>query len=232
MSPFYQFEEASEAMVHHYREVAKNVHFGGILLEKWVVDSLLNAAEVHLHLFDNPPLGTEHFLDKVDARLRWFLHAPAFFFREETKFPYRHADDACAHLAVLGMALLQRDRLESADACGSAIRSIAHRSAKAENSGSYTSAYGFADCVMKLELLARAADALTYSNTAAKFRALGSRPEDVSEERWPEYVEAVATRMRQMEDELEQGGRGYGMRPDPVTKLRDILRQSWDTQTG
>jgi hypothetical protein len=34
------------------------------------------------------------------------------------------------------MALLQRDRLESAEACGEAIRSIAHRSVRAESQAS------------------------------------------------------------------------------------------------
>jgi len=226
ISPFREFTEASEVIMHHYREVAKNVKFGGALLEKWVIDSLLNAAEVHLHLLDNPPAGTEDFLDEVDDRLRWFLHAPAFFFQEQTEFPYHHASDACAHLSVLGMTLLHRNRLESAGACGEAIRSIAHRSAKAESPRSYSSAYGFADCIIKLELLARAADAFAHSSSAVKFRALCSRPEGVPDERWPEYTEAVATRMRQMEEELEQYGRRYQMQSDPVAVLREILQQT------
>jgi len=232
ISPFHEFEEASKAIVHHYRKVAESVRFDGVLLEKWVVDSLLNAAEVHLHLLDNPPPGTKHFLDEVDARLRWFLHAPAFFFQEQTEFPYHHANDACAHLAVLGMGLLQRDRLESAIACGEAIHSIAYRSAKAESPRSYTSPYGYADCIVKLELLARAADALAHSAAAVTFRTLGSRPKDIPDEKWPEYVEAVATRTRQMQEELGQRDRGYRMRHEPVAELRDILRQSRGRQTG
>ena len=118
INPFDTFNEASEAIVHHYREVAK-VTFGGVLLEKWVVDSLINAAEVHIHLLDNPPTGGEPFLDTVNDRLQWFLHAPAFFFREQTDFPYHHAEEACGQLAVLGMALLQRVWwLKSAEAVG------------------------------------------------------------------------------------------------------------------
>ena len=66
---------------------------------------IVNAAEVHIHLLDNPPTGAERFLDTVDDRLQWFLHAPAFFFQEQTDFPYHHARDACSDLAVLGMAL-------------------------------------------------------------------------------------------------------------------------------
>ena len=225
IDPFHDFNEASEAIVHHYREVAEKVAFGGVLLEKWVVDSLLNAAEVHLHLLDNPPHGTERFLDKVDARLRWFLHAPAFLFREQTEFPYHHANDACAHLAVLGMALLQRDRIESAEACGEAIRSIGHRSVKAENPRSYTRPYGYADCIVKLELMARAADTLGRPAIAVKFRALSSRPDEIPDDKWPEYVEAIATRTRQMDDELRERDRGYRIRPDPVAELQEIRRQ-------
>ena len=204
INPFDTFNEASEAIVHHYREVADKVTFGGVLLEKWVVSSLITAAEVHIHLLDNPPTGGERFLDTVDDRLQWFLHAPAFFFREQTDFPYHHASEACGDLAVLGMALLQREwRLKSAEACGEAIRSIAHSSAKAGNSASYSRPYGFADCVVKLELLARAADALGWAAVAASFRGLGSRP-------GPEYVKAVATRTRQMERDLRERDRGYG----------------------
>jgi hypothetical protein len=169
----------------------------------------------------------------VDDRLQWFLHAPAFFFREQTDFPYHHASEACGDLAVLGMALLQREwRLKSAEACGEAIRSIAHSAAKAQNSTSYTRPYGFADCIVKLELLARAADALGFPAVAATFRAHGSRPEDIPDEKWPEYVKAVATRTRQMEGELREGDRGYRLRPDPVAVLRDILTQSRHSVSG
>lgn len=226
IDPFHDFNEASEAIVDHYREVAEKVAFGGALLQKWVVDSLLNAAEVHIHVLDNPPTGAEQFTDTVDKRLRCFLRAPAFFFREQTEFPFHHANEACKSLAVLGMALLRRERLESAGACGDAIRSIALKSAKAESPRSYTSAYGFADCVVKLELLARTADALGRPAAATTFRALGARPEGIADERWPEYAEALATRTRQMEEELRQPDRGYRMRPEPVSELRDILWQS------
>jgi hypothetical protein len=188
---------------------------------------------VHIHLLDNPPTGGQPFLDTVDNRLQWFLHAPAFFFREQTDFPYHHAKEACDDLAVLGMALLQRVWwLKSAEACGEAIRSIAHSSAKAQNPTSYTRPYGFADCIVKLELLARAADTLGLSAVAATFRAHGSRPEDIPDEKWPEYVEAVAARTRQVERELRERDRGYRLRRDPVAVLRDILTQRRHSASG
>lgn len=232
INPFHEFNEASEAVVHHYRGVADKVSFEGGLLEKWVVDSVIKAAEVHMYLLNNPPKGAGQFLDTVDHRLRWFLHAPAFFFREETVFPYHHASEACDDLAVLGMELLQSGRLESAEACGQAIRSIARKSAKAQSLQSYTSRYGFADCVVKLELLARAADTLGHTAASATFRSHASRPEGISDEIWPEYAQAVATRTRQMEENLRERGRDFHLRPDPVSSLRDIMRQHRRTDSS
>ena len=101
INPFDDFNEASEAVVLHYRDVADKVSFEGGLLEKWVVDSIIKAAQVHIRLLDNPPAGAGQFLDTIDDRLRWFLHAPAFFFRETEGFPFHHAREACDQLAVL-----------------------------------------------------------------------------------------------------------------------------------
>jgi hypothetical protein len=160
----------------------------------------------------------------VDKRLSWFLHAPAFFFQEKARFPYHHTRDACAHLAVLGIGLLQRASYEEASACGDSIRAIAHNCARAETPQSYTSEFGFADCVVNLELLARAADALGQPSVAAAFRVGAARPEDITEEKWPGYAEALATRTSQIEEELHERGRDYVMRPDPVAELRKIPR--------
>ena len=153
------------------------------------------------------------------------FNAPPFFFREEAAFPYHHASEACGDLAVLGMELLQRGMLELAAACGASIRSIALSSAKAGTPRSFTSFYGFADWTVMLELLARAADALGCTAASATFRSHASRPEGISDEMWPEYEEAVATRTRQMDDRLCERGRDFQLQPDPVAVLRDILNQ-------
>jgi len=225
VNPFHDFNQASETIIQHYRKVAEKVTFDGVLLEKWVVDSLLNTAEVHINLLNDPPAGAERFTNTVDERLRWCLYAPAFFFREQAQFPFFHAHEACEGLAVLGMALLRNGWVESAEACGDAIRSIALKSAKAESTQTYTKAYGFADCIVKLELLARAAAAFGWPGIADTFRARSARPEDIPDDKWPEYADAVATRVRQMEEELQQHDRGYRIRREPVAELRDILRQ-------
>jgi hypothetical protein len=41
---------------------------------------------------------------------------------------------------------------------------------------------------------------------AATFRAHAARPEGIPDEKWPEYVKAVATRTRQMERDLRERG--------------------------
>jgi hypothetical protein len=223
IDPYHEFNEASKTIVHHYREVAYKVTFNGVLLEKWIVSSILTAAKVHIHLLDNPPPGAEGFLETVDESLRWFLHAPSFFFREQSEFPYHHASRGCGELAILGMGLLQRGRFESAEACGEAIRSIAGHSAKAQSPKSYSSAYGFADCVVNLELLTRAAVALDCPGSADVFRGYASRPEDIGEENWPEYEKAIGTRIRQMDATLSERGGGFQLSSDPIAALREIL---------
>lgn len=225
INPFYEFQQASDAIVDHYREVARNVSFDGVLLEKWAVDSLLHVARVHFHLLDNPPAGAGRFLDTLDKSLCRLNHAAGFFFRETSAFPYHHAGEACGELACIGMGLLQRQRFEPAMACGDAIHSIARKSAVASNSESYRPAYGFADCAVNLEMLARAAEAFGQPQLASTYREYGSRPESISEANWPEFTEAVGTRTRQMEDELRELGREWRLRDSPVDVLRQILRQ-------
>jgi hypothetical protein len=224
VDPYYDFKKASDAIVDHYRDVARNVTFDGALLEKWTVESLLRAARVHIHLLDNPPSGAARFLSGVDKCLCRLTQTAALFFRETTSFPYHHASEACGELACIGMGLLQRQRFEPAMACGDAIRSIARKAAGAADTDSYHSAYGFADCVVKLEILARAAEALSQPQLAVTFRGHGSPPDRIPERNCQEFVEAVGTRTQQMEEELDKGGREMRLQDSPVDVLREILQ--------
>jgi hypothetical protein len=224
IDPFDEFKEASDAIVDHYREVAGNVNFEGVLLEKWTVESLLQAARVHIHLLDNPLAGVERFLNTVDECLQRLICAAAFFFSETSDFPYHHASEICDELACIGMGLLQRQRFEAATACGEAIHSIARKSAGATRSASSYGAYGFADCVVKLEILARAAEALDNPPLASTFREHGSYPENIPEGVRQEFSEAVGTRSRQMEKKLRERGREFRLRDSSVDLLREILQ--------
>jgi hypothetical protein len=199
INPFREFAEASRAIVLHYRKVAESVAFDGALLQKWIVGSILASADVHINLIANPPSGSERFLDSVDDRLSWFIHAPSFFFQETTSFPW-YADEAAAGLARLGLRLLRLQRLTSIEACGKAIAAIGSRAAMAQETNGYASA----DIFVKLEQLARAADALGQPAIAQKFREEIAKPKEISEQVLPEYLEAIQRRIQQL-DEREGG---------------------------
>jgi len=222
-NPFDAFNEASEKFVHHYRELGNKTNFDGTLLEKWVTDSIISAAKVHIWLLDNPPEGGEEFVDSVDNRLRWFIYAPSFFFQETKNFPHHHANDACKDLAILGMWLLERRWwTESAQACAKAISGIAKRCAAAENSEPYS----LADLFTSLECLARASTVLGYTQLAVEFRAHIARPTTITEADWPHYLAAINTRIRQMDEELEQFEPSrIRLSDDPIIELRRIIEQ-------
>jgi hypothetical protein len=166
----------------------------------------------------------ERFLNTVDECLQRLICAAAFFFSETSDFPYHDASEVCDELACIGMGLLQRQRFEAATACGESIHSIARKSAGATRSASSYGAYGFADCVVKLEILARAAEALDNPPLAFTFREHGSYPENIPEGVRQEFSEAVGTRSRQMEEKLRERGREFRLRDSSVDLLREILQ--------
>lgn len=219
VDPFHDFAEASQKIVYHYRDVAKKVTFDGVLLQKWIVDSIITLAEVHLHLLESPPAGSERFLETVDNRLKWFVYTPQMFFLETTSFPSYHAYEAAGRLAILGMRLLRIDRTETAEACGKAVARIGAKSAAAEGSNPYDTA----NILISLEQLARAADAFGCTSLAKRFRVLGNS-EEFSEENLPGYTDAIRTRLQQLEDGLGKGDRHISLPHDPLPLLRQILR--------
>ena len=101
VNPFREFLEASEDIVHHFRDLA-SIYFGNTLLRKWIVDTLMAVAQVHLSLLTHPPAGSEAYLDDIDNRVQWVVHSVAPFFPDnQPPFHYHHADDACGALAIL-----------------------------------------------------------------------------------------------------------------------------------
>jgi hypothetical protein len=204
INPFREFLEASKEISLHYRKVAESVSFDGVLLERWIVDSVLASTDVHLNLIANPPPGTERFLDTIDDSLRWLIHAPSFFFQETTSFPRNHAAEAAKGLAMLGMKLLRLQRLKSLEACGQAIAAIGRKAAIAEKGSAYA-----ADIFVELEQLARAADAGGRSQIAQKFRLEIAKPKGMSEQALAEYSEAIQRRI----EELDEGEFGHPL-PD------------------
>jgi hypothetical protein len=226
-NPYRDFVEASEKVVHHYRAVAELVPFDGALLEKWIIGSIFQCVTVHTYLMDNAQAEAERHISTVEDRLRWFIHAPTFFFKAGGSFQYHHATEACEQLAVLGMGLLQRQRLESANACVDAIAAMARKCAEPQNPARYKP-YGFAECLVELEKVARVADVLGKPALAARYRALGRQPENILEQDWPEYEEALQNRTRHMERELEEQGQRFRLRENSMDSLRDIISEHQD----
>jgi hypothetical protein len=87
IDPFHEFVEASEDIVRHFRDVSR-VNFENTLLRKWVVDTILTVARVHLSLLTHPPEGREDHLDDVDNRIQWVIHSvPPFFPEKQAPLP-------------------------------------------------------------------------------------------------------------------------------------------------
>jgi hypothetical protein len=222
VDPFHDFEEASREVVLHYRDVAEKVTFNGVMLQRWIVGSALDCADVHMALLQHPPPGTEDHLDTVAARLTWFLHVPAYYFKESSSFPYGHAEYAAERLTTIGIRLLRLDRPQVAKDCAEAIASIGSKSAEVTNAN----AYSVADIFEKLEVLARAAEALGHGWLANLARALERREEIVG--KVGRYEGAIENRTRYLDELLAEDPRRdpLKLRDDPVVLLRQVLREA------
>lgn len=220
IDPFDDFLEAAEDIRHHYRELSKT-DFQNTLLRKWVVDSLIASARVHWALLVQPPAGTEDHIDDVDKTLGYLISWVSDFFPEKSQPHKMHLTDAADALACLGISLLELDRIETAQGCASAIARLATNSAAL-----HPEPYTLADVQERLEILARAADALGKARAAAFMRALIQKPDTVSDAEWPHYLKARETRLRQLDERLGDWPRRSGtFRDDPVAELQRVLKR-------
>jgi hypothetical protein len=219
-NPFHDFLEAAEDVRDHYRELSKT-DFENTLLRKWVVESLMAAARVHRALLMQPSADTEGYVDDVDQSLRRLVPWVPSFFPERTH-PYGfHLTEAANSLACLGISLLEHDRIESAQACASAIAGLATNGAALR-----PEPYAIADLHERLEVLARAADALGKRQAAVTIREMIQRPATVGDADWPNFKEARETRWRQLDECLkERRNPRYGPRDDPIFELQRILEE-------
>lgn len=221
VDPFHDFNELSQAVVLHYRDIADKLEFDGTMLQRWIVWSALDCADVHMHLLADPPQGSERFLDNVENRLIWFIHAPSFFFKEEASFPYHYAEDAAGRLAILGMQLLRLKRHEATEACADAVALIGKRSASITKAN----ARSVAGIFVKVEMLARAADAHGYPDLAKKCRSLEKRSEIVL--MLPEYAIAIRDQANHLDESLAKHPyRDIALPNEPVPLLRQILSEA------
>jgi len=219
-NPFSEFLAAAEDVRHHYRELSKT-NFENTLAQKWVVDSLIAAARVHWGLIVQPPAGTEAHIDDVDQTLRYLISWLPSFFPEQNQPHGYHIAEAADSLACLGISLLEQDRMESARGCASAIAGIASNVA-----AQHPEPYILADLHQRIEVLARAADALGKPQEAITIRAMTQRPTTVSDENWPHYLEARHNRLHHLDRSVrERRNRYAAVRDDPVAELQRILNR-------
>jgi hypothetical protein len=219
-NPFDDFLEAAQDVRHHYRDLSKT-DFQNTLLRKWVVDSLVAAARVHWALLMQPPAGTEGHIDDVDRSLRWLVSWVPSFFPEQTQ-PHRlHTIEVANSLACLGISLFEHDRIETAQACASAIAGLATNSAALR-----PEPYAIADLHERLEVLARAAHALGKVQAAVAIREMIEMPATVSDADHPHFLEALQSRLRRLDRSLQEWRLDrYGPGDDPVAELQRILNR-------
>jgi hypothetical protein len=217
VSPFAEFLEASGDIVAHYRELTR-IDFQDTQLRMWVVRSIISCAKVHIGLLDNPPPGSERFVGEVNDQLQDFIQAVVHFFPQRNPGSSHHASTATDGLAVLGMMLLEGDRLDSARACAVAIAAVA-----VSCLGPQAGAYVAADQYTNIEILARAADALGHRPAATGFRALIAKPPETDDTEWLVLFQEYLTRIGQLEDTLQRFDRGSALPDDPVQMLRTLL---------
>jgi hypothetical protein len=130
--------------------------------------------------------------------------------------------DAADGLACLGISLLELDRIETAQGCAKAIARLATNSAAL-----HPEPFTLADVQKRLEILARAADALGKAQAAASIRALIQKPDTVSDAEWPHYLQARETRLSRLDERLGDWPHRSGtFRDDPVAELQRVLKRS------
>ena len=215
-NPFGDFLKAAEDIRHHFRELAETDFQGAH--RKWVLDSLVASARVHLYLLVHPPKGSEPYLEQVDEPLRWLISWVSEYFSKQCD---RSANDAADSLACLEVNLLEHNRVESALECGKGIARVAAYSAALRNEP-----YALADIQERLEILARAASALGFPQQSTALRAMIEKPSQIEETRWALFEEARGRRWSQLDERLRQRRRPYaGLQDDPIDELQRVSRQ-------
>jgi hypothetical protein len=216
INPFREFLAAAEDIRDFYRHLSQ-IDFENTLLRKWIIESLMAAARVHWALIVQPPEGTEEHVDDVDKSLRWLISwVPAFF--PERKEPYRfQATEAANSLTCLGLSLLQHNRIESGIACATALASLSKTSI-----GIPPEPYALADLHQRLEILARGSETLGLAETTVKIRELVQLPKSVDDTNQPHFLEARETRYSQLDRNLRERRRPYGVGDDPIFVLQGI----------
>jgi hypothetical protein len=223
-NPFYELEDAARDFVQHYRSIADKVRFTGILLEKWIIESVLECIDVCLRILETPPKNTDRHLDVIENELRWFIGVPTFFFRKGENFAFHHAEETCSRLAAVGVTLIELRRPDAALACGNAIRSIATSAIFSKSTDFQNNIRSYVKCVRNLEVLARTAEVFDLTEEGSTLRSYITHPEGVIQEAGTSLSEQLASVPSYIDKQLESEDWGLQLEPDPISLLRKLLR--------
>jgi hypothetical protein len=223
-NPFHELEDAASDFVQHYRDIVDKVTFTGILLEKWIIDSVFECIDVHLRLLVTQTENTDRDLDGIKRKLGWFIAIPTFFFRKGENFAFHHAEEACSCLAAVGVTLIKFNQPAAALACGRAIRSIATSAVFSKGTGFQSHVRSYVKCARNLEVLARTAEVFSLSEEASILRSYITHPEGVIQEAEVSLSEELASIPSYIDHELEVEGRWLTLGRDPIAMLRNLLR--------
>ena len=224
IDPFSKLLAVSQDLREHFRDLS-GINFKGTLLLHWILDTILTSCRVLFELLTEPPDGVDRFIGRVEESLSWMLETLGFFFPAGQGFQ-RHAEVATEGLATLGMLFAWNGYLDLALVSGDIIGRIA-----ANCSLSTPRPYAVADHLKHIEIMARAADALGKPVMATRFRGiLTTKPEGLGDEDWARHQANLATRIRQLDDELEGFFPPMLLRDDPTSVLRRILAEAQRNQ--
>jgi hypothetical protein len=224
-NPFHELEDAASDFVQHYRSIADQFLFKGLLLEKWIIVSINECIDVCLRILEHPPENTDLHLDGIEEKLCWFIGIPPFFFKEGENFAFDHAEEACSRLAAVGLNLIKVNRLDPALACGRAIRSIAKAVVFSNSTRIQRNVHSYVSCVTNLEVLARTAEVFDLTTEASTLRSYITPPDGVLQEKRASLSEQLAGVHAYIDRELRAERRLLELEPNPIVMLRQLLQE-------
>ncbi|MGM4893613.1 hypothetical protein [Tardiphaga sp. 839_C3_N1_4] len=216
-NPYDEFLHASEDARHYFRTLSQMYVSDGLFC-KWAVDALLASARVHLGLLRRPlESGEGHKHSVVDA-MKWLLSWASNFYSVQASGT-NFVRDGANGLSLIAIDALELGYPDVTVACAEAIARIAeHR---------VSDAYIFADQQTLLELLARAAEAISNKSLAIQLREMIIRPKEVSDGDWNHYLDARNNRISHLDRELsEWSANRRAHRNSPVERLSVLMSRA------
>ncbi|SDP49606.1 hypothetical protein SAMN05444050_7056 [Afipia sp. GAS231] len=217
--PFSDLSDAMEVIRGHFRSLS-DVDFKGTLLGKYVADSLDAVCRILLHELKHPPEGAETFVSTIEDDLKSQITWMSGLFPAGGSARRHHISDATAHLTILGIDALAGGWTDVARKCATTLENIA------SNLQASIGSFELADIHRDLEILARAAEKAKDSQFATDIRAMITLPPNLSPEQQTFYLDARATRVRQLDEALAHAGRRpYRLNDDPVERLHAYINR-------